>query len=294
MNQKTIQIYASGDYYHVVDEALPELKEIIHQVTGKSFRRIGRFIQLAMIGAAHCTQLSVPSDTAVYLASGRGDLELTIDIMRDLFICGQTPKPLRFVNTVNNAACFYVAQLLKLESRSNYICNRYFAFESAMQIAATDLLMNNIPSALIGSVDLCTAPLTEHKQRLYLASETKIAEASHWLWLGKSDQSKPRVGELLDVQHFADRDILIAWANAHSHNQLALSRGQFVNDVDWNFFATHIEHNQIFDYRINRGHYDSQSGAVIGEFLRSDSPATTLIHFNADTEGRYSIMVVRR
>jgi hypothetical protein len=298
MNQHSMQIYASGDCYHAVTDAPPDLKELCQQVTGRSFRRIGRFIQSAMIGAARCKQISVPADTAVYLASGRGDLELTIEIMTDLFSRAQTPKPLGFVNTVSNAACFYLAQLLHLQSRSNYVCNRYFAFESIMQLAVTDLQMGNVTSALIGSVDLCTAPLADHKKRLHLATDTAIGEGSHWLWIGSPDSGKPRIGEVQAAEHFVSCETLLAWINTQSFSQfpekLTLSRGQFVSDAMWAQIVTHIKHESVFDYRNDRPYYDSQSGAVIGEFLRSDCPANSMLHINADDDGRVSAMVVSR
>ncbi|MES1191819.1 MAG: hypothetical protein ABUS47_12160 [Steroidobacter sp.] len=53
-------------------------------------------------------------------------------------------------------------------------------------------------------------------------------------------------------------------------------------------------HNAIFDYRADRGYYDSQSGAAIGEFLRSDCKADVLLHINADADGQYSAMLVSR
>lgn len=289
-----LQIYSMGDHCHQLDDSLPDIKELTQQVTGKSFRRIGRFIQLAMIGATRCTNLSVPADTAVYLASGRGDLETTLDIMKELFAHGQTPKPLAFVNTVSNAACFYVAQLLKLQSRSNYVCNRYFAFESALQLAAMDLLMNTVSSALIGSVDVVTHPLDEHRQRLQLAKNIHLAEGAHWLWIGKPDTQRQRHGEIITVEHFADRDALFAWSDLHAAANTAVSRGQFVNDGEWNALTSRIAHSAIFDYRADRGYYDSQSGAAIGEFLRSDCKADVLLHINADADGQYSLIIAKR
>ena len=71
-------------------------------------------------------------------------MSATLEIMTQLFRDGQTPKPLNFVNTVSNAACFYLAQHLSLQARSNFVCNRYFAFESVLQLAALDLAMGTV------------------------------------------------------------------------------------------------------------------------------------------------------
>ncbi|MES1195481.1 MAG: hypothetical protein ABUL58_00860, partial [Steroidobacter sp.] len=228
------------------------------------------------------------------LSSGRGDLELTVEMMTELFARSQTPKPLAFVNTVSNAACFYVAQLLGLHSRSNYVCNRYFAFESVLQLAATDISLGHVSSALVGSLDVATHPLNEHRQRLQLSPGTVMGEGSHWLWLGKQDASKPRLGELLDARHFDNRDALFAWCRSNEFNKPALSRGQFVSDADWNEMTSRMPHLELFNYREQRAYYDSHSGAAIGEFLRGNSPAATLLHLNSDGGGRFSVMVVGR
>jgi hypothetical protein len=289
-----VQIYASGDHYHPAQDALPDLKELTQQVTGKSFRRIGRFIQLAMVGAARCTNMSVPKETAVYLSSGRGDLELTVDIMTELFVRSQTPKPLAFVNTVSNAACFYVAQLLGLQSRSNYVCNLYFAFESVLQLAATDVLLGNLTSALVGSIDVATQPLNDHRQRLKLAPHRQVGEGTHWLWLGVPDNNKPRLGDLIAIEHFCNRDLMLDWIKQKQPDNPALSFGQHIRPEHEHQLLSLLNHKLIFDYRKGRAYYDSQSGAAISEFLRSDCPSRTLLHINADGAGRYIVMLVNR
>src|SRR5882757_197251 len=251
-----LQIYACGDHHHTVDETLPDLKAVTQQATGKPYRRIGRFIQLALIGAARCTQAqALPSDTAVYFASARGDLETTVEIMTQLFREGQTPKPLGFVNTVSNAACFYVAQLLGLQSRSNYVCNRYFAFENALQLAMLDLQCGAVTSALVASIDVATAPLHEHRQRLGLAANALLAEGSHCVWLGPVDAHRPRLGELKTAQHFDNRTALLEWI---AQQQLAsanclLSAGQFIAAADFATIQQSSKLVQVFEYREQRG-----------------------------------------
>jgi hypothetical protein len=293
------QIYAAGNHYHQVDDALPELKALTAEVTGKSFRRIGRFIQLALIGASRCIQdRQAPADTGVYLASGRGDLELTLEIMTQLFRDAQTPKPLNFVNTVSNAACFYLAQHLQLQARSNFVCNRYFAFESVLQLAALDLSMGTVNSALVGSVDIATMPLAEHRLRLQLLPDTLMGEGSHWLWLGPVDAQRPRLGELVAVQHCSDRNELLDWIKQQdlSQEHCRIAAGQFVAADDFARITTASGLQQSFEYRHERerGHYDSQSGAVIHAFLNNISAATQLLHINADSDQRFSAMLIKR
>jgi hypothetical protein len=292
-----LQIYSYGAYSHAVDDALPDLKTAVQQACGKSFRRIGRFIQLALIGAARCRGIHMlPDDTAVYLSSARGDLELTLEIMTSLFRDGQTPKPLAFVNTVSNAACFYVAQLLELQSRSNFVCNPTLAFESALQLAMLDVQTGRTASALVGSTDIATTPLAEHRQRVQVPPDTIMGEGSHWLWLGSRNSASPLLGELHTAQHFTDREQLFAWldAQAFDRENCAFAAGQWLSDADHDAIRSHARISSEFNYRATLPHYGSHSGAALGAFLTSAHPSQWLLHVNSDGGQRYSAMLVKR
>lgn len=291
------QIYACGDYCAPAAEPPVELKGLVKEITGEAVRRIGRFIQLALIGAGRCAQAApVPADTAVYFASGRGDFETTVEVMATLFRHGGTPKPLAFVNTVSNAACYYVARSLKLQSRSNFVCNRCLAFESVLQLALMDVETGNAGSALVGSVDAVTNPLQEHRQRLHLAADAPLAEGSHWLWLGPARSDRPRLGELVAVEQFSERAALLAWIAAQrlDAQQCAFSAGQFLDPAEAAALRSDCGLRQVFDYRAGRGYYDSHSGAAIAQFLASALPCAQLLHVNADPAGCFSVMLVAR
>ncbi len=112
----------------------------------------------------------MPPATTVYIASVRSDFE-TIEVMATLFRDGGAAKPLSFVNTVSNAACYYVARSLKLQSRSNFICNRCLAFESVLQLALMDVETGSATSALVGSVDAVTNRCPSIASALHLAAD---------------------------------------------------------------------------------------------------------------------------
>ena len=74
----SLYIAAAADYLERIDDvAAPvDLKPLVVDAVGTPVRRIGRFIQLALIGAGRCAnQVTLPKDAAVYLGSGRGDLD---------------------------------------------------------------------------------------------------------------------------------------------------------------------------------------------------------------------------
>lgn len=288
-----VYIAAAGDYVERVDAKLPatDLKPLVAQALGAPVRRIDRFIQLALIGAGRCCkQHSLPHDTAIYLGSGRGDLEVTIDVMQALLRDGHAPKPLSFINTVSNAACFYVAQNLKLNGRNSFVCNRYFAFESVLQLAALDFQTGAARSALVGAVDVVVPPLAGHRTRLGLSADAPVADASHWLCL-ETTPPEHSLGRLLAVEQFVDVDALRAWlATLAMDSSWRFAAGQFMPHA----LAAQWQQElalQPFDYRAERAYYDSHSGAVIGEFLRSNA-AGSLLHLNRDPSGRYCAMAV--
>lgn len=288
-----LYINACGDYVERIDgdASATDLKPLVAEAVGAPMRRIGRFIQLALIGVGRCArQVELPKDAAVYLGSGRGDLEVTIDVMQSLLRDGQAPRPLSFINTVSNAACFYVAQGLKLMGRSSFVCNRYFAFETMLQLAALDLNCGGVEPALVGTVDVVVPPLAEHRIRLGLGSTTPVADASHWLLL-HTKPAMTTLGRLIAAEHFVDATALRAWlANRPIERSWHLATGQFMPPAEANEWQRELG-LETFDYRATRAHYDSQSGAAIGEFLRGCTGA--LLHLNRDPTGRYSAFVVR-
>lgn len=289
-----LYVAATADYLERIADAPPaDLKPLVADAVGAPVRRIGRFIQLALIGAGRCAKAThVEREAAVYLGSGRGDLEVTIEVMQSLLRDGHAPKPLSFINTVSNAACYYVAQSLKLMGRSSFVCNRYFAFESMLQLAALDLQSGGVRSALVGTVDVVVPPLAGHRIRLGLSADAEVADATHWLEL-RAEATAATLGRLLAIESFVDREALIAWlATQRIDSNWILATGQFMparEAEDWKKQLT----LDVFDYRASRPYYDSQSGAVLGEFLRT-SDRRTLLHLNRDPSGRYSAMVLRR
>lgn len=297
------RIIGMGNYCEAVTADVPDLKPLLKETLGQSVRRIDRFIQLALIGAASCVNSAqangaeLPTDTAVYLASGRGDMEITVEVQRDLFENAHAPKPLNFINTVSNAASFYIAQNLKLSGRNQFIASRHWAFEVALQAALLDLALGKTRSALVGVVDVIVPPLADHRQRLELDPATALAEGSHWLWLDNHSLAASSLGTIESVRTFIDKDELNTWVRSirSEHIDLFCSGGQFIGVENFLTLRRDNELAQELIYR-NRdlGYYDSQSGGVIAEFIQADNRDATLLHINSDPLGRYIAVLARR
>jgi hypothetical protein len=165
---------------------LPSLLPELQTQLGTVPRRISRFTQLALLGVARCRPAGgFPPDTALYLSSARGDLDPMLAILQALYRDGQSPKPLQFINAVNNATCFYVAQVFGLRSKGLFIANLRQPFECALQLAGLDLASGRVASALVGCVDILTLPLAEHRRRFGLAADARLSELSRWQWIGR-------------------------------------------------------------------------------------------------------------
>lgn len=296
MAERAIFIRGCGGYYAPVPGALPDLGPLVKETLGAPVRRVGRFVQLALIGAGRCLAAASPRrDTGVYLSSGRGDMEMTAEVMVQLYRDHMPPRPLSFINTVSNSACFYIARQFGLHGRSSFVCNRYFSFESALYLAMLDIEAGLSASALVGSADIALTPLDVHRRRLRLADGAPLAEGSHWLLLeaGDAADSGPRV---VSTGMLADGDALLDWiaARAGDAATAALSVGQFADADEARAIAAKAGVTRQFDYRAGLAYYDSQSGGAIPAFLaqRPDGVAT-LLHINRDAGGRFAAFAVR-
>ncbi len=271
------------------------------QTLGAQVRRVGRFVQLALIGAARCIGdpgldgRKPPAGTGVYLTSGRGDMEMTADVMRQLYRDGQPPRPLSFINTVSNSACFYIAKQFGLRGRSAFVCNRYFSFETALQLAMLDIEVGFSSSALVGSTDIVLAPLDVHRKRLRLAADAPVGEGSHWLWL-EADDATGDGARLMSAEVLPDGEALQTWIANQAGDAVTatLAVGQFAEATEAEAIAAKAGVTRTFDYRADRAYYDSQSGAVVSAFLAQRPVGIrTLLHVNRDAEGRFAAFAVR-
>lgn len=292
MNTSQIKIIAHGHYSAAINSNdLPSLKELVKETTGETVRRVGRFIQLALIGAGRCLrQQTPPADTAVYLTSGRGDLETTLEVLTQMVEHGLPPKPLSFINTVSNSACFYVAKQFALQGRSQFVTRCYAPLESALQLAALDMQITAVRTALVGSVDLCTAPLRDHRQRLGVTENTEVGEGSHWFLLTTDKTTEKTLATIDHCVALADRHTLTHWLQQHNTENAAFALGQHIDTATAQWLQNSVSHQQLFTAP-NTPWYDSHCGNTLGYFLQQKS-AQHLLHIDCDPDGRFNVLQV--
>lgn len=181
-----ISILASSHYMHAVDEgqALPSLDAILKPLCREPFRRIDRFIQLALMGSAQCVgSRTLDPDCALYIGTGCGPEGNNVVVQETLFKARLLPKPFNFVNTLGSSTGYYVAKNLRIRAQTLLISCRCASTQAALLQASADMEMGIVKQALLGVVEECTLPLADHRRRMDLAPDTRLAEGSHWLLL---------------------------------------------------------------------------------------------------------------
>lgn len=270
---------------------LPSLKEQVRAATGENVRRVSRFIQQALIGAGQCLQQhAAPPDTAVYLTSGRGDLGVTLEVLVQMIEHGQPPKPLSFINTVSNAACYYIAQQFGLHGRSVCVTRRYAPLESVLALAKLDLVTGQVPAALVGAVDICTTPLAEHRKRLRLPADHPVGEGSHWFLLAPASAATTALARIEAVTYLPDFAALEQDLTHTPPHTGVLAAGQHL-PVD---IAEHLHRiTGLAPWQPNEPPpwYDCHAGHTLGCFLQQ-KPAARLLHIDSDTAGGFNLMRV--
>lgn len=284
-----MSVVATGTYCETVTDRPPPLKELVRESMGTSVRRVGRFIQLALIGAGRAAR-NLPANTAVYLGSGRGDLDAMAEVLETICVERQSPRPLLFINTVSNAACFYVARTLGLQAASHFVSSRHFALETALQSALVDMRGGAVDSVLVGVVDVVAGNSADHAQRLGLRAGQAVAEASHWLQLQHDPGTRPVLGTVDAVEFLADR------AQARKRLETLAGNGgtYFAPGQYLGTEAAEWSRRLALDiWRCEpKGHFDSQAASVLCDFLERGSGC--LLHLNRDPRGRYAVVVVSR
>ena len=284
----TLFVVGQGCYCEPAGAELPALKPLVKESIGADVRRVGRFIQLALIGAGRAAK-GLPEDTAVYLSSGRGDMGAMVGVLEAICAEARSPRPLNFINTVSNAACFYVAQALGVEASSSFITSRYFALENTLASAALDMRYHGVDGALVGVVDMVVEPAEQHAQRLGYSSGTALAEGSHWLHLVREPGEREVVGTIEDVLSFVDRASLEAWLETEASSATAFGAGQYLGEE----VSSWRERLGLEPWSVpDVGHFDSRAGRLFCDFF--DRGSGRMLYVNRDPLGRYCAVILAR
>ena len=161
-----------------------DVKTALKEATGKPFRRTDRFIQMALLGAHYAAgDENLDPATALYMASGQGNLAVFTRLRDQQHVLKQPPKPVDFINSLSNTAGFYVAQHLGLHGKNLNLNQHGFVVYMTLLLAQNDLCVGRQEQVLVGGVDELLEPLSFTKKFLGVCDGRKLGEGSNWLLL---------------------------------------------------------------------------------------------------------------
>lgn len=194
-----IPVRAFSSYRRQVleNEGLPDLDPILRPLCREHFRRIDRFIQLALLGSGSCAQAApLDAECGLYVGTSYGPISSNITVQEALFKQRLLPKPFNFVNTLGSSTGYFLSKNLGLKGQALFISRRPGPLDAALICATADLESGIISQALVGLVEEVTLPLDEHRRRIGIKAEEAVFEESSWLFLDKNADASVTLNDL--------------------------------------------------------------------------------------------------
>lgn len=290
--KKASYIYAASANVWPAEPQVPDLKPLVTALWGKSYRRISHFIELALVGAKRCVDkavIPVNAQCDLLFATGQGNVSQVVKVTRKIFREHEAPMPFDFMHITNNMAPFYVAQSLGVTSSNLTVAHRAFTFETAMDLAQLQMAASD-RQCLIGAVDECAYPLSDHRRRLDLPQHAPLAEGSHWLLLGTSPQNA--VAQI-DICWFARaQQELMQRLRAYNFSApVSLACGFGIDDEERQWWQQQLTIDRYYDYRRRTAYHDTAAAYAIASFVEQ-SANHTLVHINKSPQQRYCVLAV--
>lgn len=296
--RKPLYIYSSSNFYHAVEDALPSLKPILFAASGKKIRRIDRLTQLALIGSFQCkSTYELAKNTGLYMSSIYGSLNNTAAVLADIYQEGQLPRPLNFINTVSNAACFYLAQQLGLFSNNQFVTRDHFTLEAGLKLASLDLEMGNVEAALVGVVCEVGENLAIHRQRFQTKQQYCLAEGSHWLYLAHHlDNAKAiaKISHIAEPLSEQERDAYLLSVIDKNNISVKIGFGEAVTTTEKEKLLQTLAVEEI-SYTPNQLRHEFTTALQVCGFLEAckiQSAPNRFIYLDTDEHQRWSVMVL--
>ena len=276
-----IYIHAAGIHNSIPSGELPDLKIELKALSGKTYRRIDRFIQLALIGAHKAVAgYKLESDTALYLTSGQGDIPVFERVRRQRYFQKMMSKPVDFVNLASNTAGFYVSSHLGIAGANLFLGHHRFPVQMSLLLAQSDLELKRQSAILLGGVDEWLENQGLAKKLLGVSESVRLGEGSNWLLL-KRTSAGALASLQVDYRPFDLVQIKAEIGKLEPGTGLAFSR-HLPATVVAEIMALRKDLRR-FDYESDSAYYETLPLYVLSKFLVSGFGK--LIHIDSDGTG---------
>ncbi len=280
-----IYVHAVGLHNVIPSAELPDLKAELESISGKRYRRIDRFIELAIIGAHKAVAgYALDPDTALYLTSGQGDIPVFMRVRQQRCLQKMMSKPVDFVNLASNTSGFYVSSHLGLAGANLFLAHKYFPVQMALLLAQSDLALKTHPAILLGGVDECLENRELARKLLGVAAATELGEGSNWLLLSR--ESAGALAALrLDGRQYDQAQIKVEIRRLAPGTGIAFSR-RLPESTSSRLKALR-EDLHFFDSDPAAAYYETRSLYDINRFLLARKKAPRkLLHIDCDHSRR--------
>lgn len=286
-----IYIHSNSAFIGETDADLNSLKKELGKFTPEPFRRVNRFILLALLGARQCIhQHILETDTAIYLTTEYGNLGETADVLDEIYTTRSLPKPFGFINTMSNTAAFYIAQNLGIRGRNITVSSQHLSFERGLELLKVDFALGAETSALIGGVDeslLSRTALQELTDRGW-----RIIDGSAWLYVKAAKEGA--CGAFTEFRSFRDRHSCMAWLRERKRTPSdVVSYGALIGSDEAAAWREALCPAAEFDYLRDYGYSGSATACGISKFVTLFQ-GRTLRHINRNQQGNYSVIELER
>lgn len=263
-----------------------DVKAACKKVAPALMRRTDRFIQLGLLGCAGIIDNGpLNSNTALYMATGQGNLSVFNRICAHHYIEQLPPKPVDFINSLSNTAGFYIAKFLGLNSKNLNVAQHGFVAENTLLLACNDLKLNREQQVLVGGVDELLMPLDFTKKFLGLSSGQSLGEGSNWMLLNANHE---RALATIEVNPRAMNDLEIEYYLKQSQGDEQLAFGYRCPKTKREELLSIAKHSQ-FDYESECGFYETLPFYVMNLFIETQQGVMIFIDY---FEGAYRIITI--
>ncbi|MEW6166693.1 MAG: hypothetical protein AB1651_03200 [Pseudomonadota bacterium] len=278
-----LRVAAVLHHEQLLDDSPTDLRAELQALTGQSFRRINRFIELATYGALRCGRSAggVGADTALYLVSEAPMLVDCVRALRGVIVDGRPPTPFEFMNISGNMAGFYIAQHLRMNGPQLATQRKSAGLEAAVELLQLDSARHR--RALCGYVEEGVWPLSEQRERLGLAAGAALAECSHWFYFD-ADCARPRA--LVDAAPRCETPAEVADLLRETPRDWRIVAGRGCSDADAAGLGRAVERLPQA-----RSYSSGETAGLVAAFIeRPDAPG--LLHLARAADGGYYLLTV--
>lgn len=246
-----IYIHKTGSVNRIEGEEL-DVKSAWKEVSPAMIRRTDRYIQLALLGAYRAVSAeAIDKESALFMASGQGNLAVFNRLRDQRYIHEQPPKPVDFINSLSNTSGFYVAQFFDLHGKNLNMARQGLVVEMILLLAQNDLELGREQQVLVGGVDELQEPLSFTKKTLGICDERRLGEGSNWMLLNSDEKGalasidvvkkQMDIGEVKAYLQGVDASCKIAFGQRCSDamiDELLDERERFVYEPSCGFYET--------------------------------------------------------